>query len=106
MVFCHNINGLFKELKQEHNSSDWQLFIDCSQRSLKAVFLHNRNSKPSIAIAHSVHLMDTYDNIKLLVEAIQYNVHEWNMWRPEGDSYVDGCEGRLYEVLLLLMPLG
>jgi hypothetical protein len=31
MVFRHNINGLFMEMKQEHNTSDRQLFIDLSQ---------------------------------------------------------------------------
>jgi hypothetical protein len=53
MVFCHDTNGLFKELKQEHNSSDWWLFTDSLQQSLTAVLLHNGNSKPSILIALS-----------------------------------------------------
>jgi hypothetical protein len=41
IVFCHDTNGLFNELKQEHNPPDWWVFIDSSQQSLKAVFLHN-----------------------------------------------------------------
>ncbi|GFG40816.1 hypothetical protein Cfor_08064 [Coptotermes formosanus] len=64
--------------KQEYNSSDWWLFIDSLQRSLKAVLLHNRNSKTSIAIAHSVHFKETYNNMKILLEAIQCNVHQGN----------------------------
>jgi hypothetical protein len=76
MVFYHDI---FKELIQEHNSSDWRLFIDSSQRNLKAALLHNGNSKTSSAIARSVHLKDTYDNMKLLLGAIQYSVHQWNI---------------------------
>jgi len=39
--FCHDIDGLFKGLKQEHNPPDWRLFIDSSQRRLKADILHN-----------------------------------------------------------------
>jgi hypothetical protein len=31
MVFYHDFNGLFRILKQEQNSSDWQLFIDSLQ---------------------------------------------------------------------------
>jgi len=79
LVFWHESRGLFKGLKQEHNPSDWRLFIYSSQRSLKAVLLHNGNSKPSIPIAHSVHLKETYDKMKLLLEAIRYNVHQWNV---------------------------
>jgi hypothetical protein len=30
IAFCHDINGLFKGLKQEHNPPDWRLFIDSS----------------------------------------------------------------------------
>jgi hypothetical protein len=61
MVFCHDISGLFKELKQEHNFSDWHIFTNPLQQNLKAVLLHNGNSKPSIAIVHFVHLKETYD---------------------------------------------
>jgi hypothetical protein len=78
MVFCHNINGLFKGLKQEHNLSDWRLFFDSSQRSLKAV-LRKGNSKPYIPTAHSIHLKETYDNMRILLEAMQYNVHQRNI---------------------------
>lgn len=45
MVFCNDVNGLFRELKEEHNAADWRHFIDSSARSL--------NTKPSIPIAHS-----------------------------------------------------
>ena len=79
MVYCHDINGLFRELRQEHIPSDWRLFIDSSQRSLKAVLLHNGNSKPSIPIAHSVHLKETYDNMKLLLDTLSYDRYQWNI---------------------------
>jgi hypothetical protein len=53
MVFCHDIYGFSKGMKQEHKPSDWRLLIDSSQGSLTAVFLHKGNAKPSIPIAHS-----------------------------------------------------
>ena len=86
-VLWHDSSGLFKGLKQQYSPSDWWLFIDSSQRSLKAVLLHNGNSKPSIPIARSVHLKETYDNMKQLLEAIQYNVQQWNIC---GDLKVTG----------------
>ncbi len=58
---------------------DWRLFIDSSHRSLKGVLLHNGNIKPCIPIAHSVHLTETYDNMKILLEAIQYSTYQWNI---------------------------
>lgn len=79
MVYPHNINALFTELRQEHTPADWRLFIDSSQRSLKAVLLHNGNLKPSIPIAHSVHLKETYDNMKLVVLALCYDRYQWNI---------------------------
>jgi hypothetical protein len=56
MVFYHDINGLFKGLKQEHNPTDGRLSIDSSQWIPQAVLLHNGKSKPSIPIVHCAHL--------------------------------------------------
>ena len=38
--------------------------------SRKAVLLHNGNILPSIPIAHSVHLKETYKNKEILMKAI------------------------------------
>lgn len=78
MVFCHDISGLFKVLKQEYNASDWRLFVDFSQRSLKTALVHNGNFKP-IPIAHFAHVKETYYNMKVLPEVVQCNVHLWNI---------------------------
>ena len=76
LCYCTNIPGLFMSLGLPHNSSDWRLFIDSSKRSLKVVLLHNRNKYPSIPIARSVHLKESYDNMELLLEAIKYSEYQ------------------------------
>ncbi len=55
------------------------MFIDSSHRSLKGVLLHNGNIKPCIPIAHSIHLTETYYNMKILLEAVQYSTYQWNI---------------------------
>lgn len=79
LCYCHDIDGLFACLSQVHIPAEWRLFIDSSQRSLKAVLLHNGNLKPCIPIAHSVHLKESYENMNTVLEAIQYNIHQWNI---------------------------
>lgn len=79
LCYCHDINGLFNDLSQVHCPSEWRLFIDSSKRSLKAVLLHNGNSKPSVPIAHSVHMKESYESMKTLLEAISFKTHRWNI---------------------------
>jgi len=79
MIYCQDTNGVFKGMFQEQNPSERRVFIDYSQQSLKDVLLHDENSKSSTLIARSVHLKETYDEMKILVEAIQYNVQQWGI---------------------------
>ena len=79
LCYCNDISGLFESLSQPHEPSEWRLFIDSSKRSLKAVLLHKGNQKPCIPIAHSVHLSETHENMKILLEAINYKTHQWNI---------------------------
>lgn len=74
LCYCHDINrtSTFSSLSQEHVPAEWRLFIDSSQRSLKAVLLHIGNAKPSMPIAHSVYLKESYDNMKTLFELVTY----------------------------------
>ena len=73
LYYCTNIPGLFTSLGLPHNPSDWRLFIDSSKQSLKGVLLHNRNKYPSIPIAHSFNLNESYDNMELFLEATKYS---------------------------------
>ena len=77
LCYCTTIPGLFTSLALPHNPSDWCLFIDSSKWSLKGVLLNNGNKYPSIPIAHSVHLKESYDNMELLLEAIKYSEYQW-----------------------------
>jgi hypothetical protein len=93
-------------LKHQHNPSDLQLFSDSSQRSLKAALLHNGSSKTSNPIAQSVQLKETSVNMKMLLEAMQYNVHRRNVCgNLKAIEMLIGTNGSL-QVLLLLTPLG
>ena len=66
--------------KESYDASDWDLFIDCSKRSLKAVLLHNGNSSASMPITHSVHLKETYENLRIVLEEIKYHKHSWYLY--------------------------
>ena len=73
LVACTDIDGLKKTLNINHNPLDWRLFIALSKLSLKAVLLHNGNTLPSIPVGHSVHNKESYENMKILMDAINYD---------------------------------
>jgi hypothetical protein len=73
LVACTNIDGVIQTLNINHNPLDWRLFRDSSNLSLKAVRLHNDNTLPSIPVGHSVHKKESYENMKILMEAIHYD---------------------------------
>lgn len=77
LVFCNDVNGLMAQLGQNHVAAEWRLFIDSSKSSLKAVLLHNGNELPSLPLAYSANLKETYDVMKLLLEKIKYRDHKW-----------------------------
>jgi len=73
LVACTDIDGLMQTLNINHIPLDWQLFIDSSKLSLKAVLLYNGNTVPSIPVGQSVHNKESYENTKILMEAINYD---------------------------------
>ena len=73
LVACTDIDGLMQTLNINHNSLDQRLFVDSSKLSLKAVLLHNGNTLPSIPVGHSVHKKESYENMKFLMEVINYD---------------------------------
>lgn len=79
VCYCKDINGLFNAIGFQHIPSEWRLFIDSSVRSMKAVLLHNGNKHPSIPVAHSVNKTENYENVKFLLEQIDYTTFKWNI---------------------------
>lgn len=80
LVYCHDIKGLVNEYKTasySYKPDDWRLFIDSSTESLKAVLLHNGNEYAAIPIAHSSTLKESYETFRLLLEKVNYNLHQW-----------------------------
>jgi hypothetical protein len=57
-----------EELKLEHTSGQWRLFIDSSKVSVKAVLLLNGNKFPSIPLVHAVHMKETYKYLEVLLQ--------------------------------------
>jgi len=53
--------------------------IDSSKLSLKAFPLHNGNTLPSIPVGHSVHNKESYENMKILMEDINYDILKWQI---------------------------
>ncbi|EFN69642.1 hypothetical protein EAG_00493, partial [Camponotus floridanus] len=88
MVYCKDVKGLMDEIKPNvYKDEEWRLFIDSSNRSLKAVLLHNTNYYASVPIAHSTTMKEAYDNLKIILQKIQYDKHKWLIC---GDLKVSG----------------
>jgi len=73
LVTCTDIDGLMQTLNINHNPLDWRLYIDSSKLSLSAVHLHSGNTLHSIPGGHSMHNKEPYENMKILMEAINYD---------------------------------
>lgn len=78
-VFCHNIDGLMLAMGIRYSGDDWRLFVDSSKTSLKAVLLHKTNEYPSIPIAYSTEMKETYDTLKQILQDVQYEHHQWRI---------------------------
>jgi hypothetical protein len=76
LVYCCNIPGLMQKFGVEYKVNEWRLFVDSSKRSLKAVLLHNGNNYASLPTGHSVHLQESFDNLKLVLTKIGYTAHD------------------------------
>ena len=65
-------DGLMFMFKVQQIAENWRLFIDSSKSSIKAVLLHNENMYASIPVDHSVHLKETYCNLALIFDKLNY----------------------------------
>jgi hypothetical protein len=65
-----------------------KFFIDASKFILKAVLLHKGNIfLQFVPLAHVANMKQSYENMKLLLEMIQYEKYKWNIC---GDLKVTG----------------
>ena len=68
-----------KSMNIDCETEDLRLFIDSSRYNLKAVLLHNGNELLSITAKHAVSMKETYDNLKKVLLAINYEQHNWQL---------------------------
>ena len=60
LCYCNNVSALFQSIGMIHDQTNWRLFIDSSKESIKDVLLHNGNRYPSVPVAYSTTLKETY----------------------------------------------
>ena len=81
LVACTDIDGLMQTLSINHNPLDCRLCTDSSKLGLKAVLLHNGNTLPSIPVGYSVYNKESYENMNILMEAINYDKFKWQIYK-------------------------
>lgn len=58
----------------EYKIKKWRLFTDHSKASLKAMPLHIGNKYPPVTLAYTTDLIETYVNMKILLNKIKYEI--------------------------------
>ena len=76
LCHCNNISELISLLDGNYVPNDWKLFIDSSKKSIKAVLLHIGHILPSLPIAYSTTMKETYHNLQFMLEKIRYSEHK------------------------------
>lgn len=79
LCYCRDIRGLFTWLGIEYRASEWYLFVDGSKTSIKAVLLHIGSALPSIPVGHSTTLKETYEDLRFMLNRVNYKEHRWNV---------------------------
>ncbi|UYV78509.1 hypothetical protein LAZ67_16001816 [Cordylochernes scorpioides] len=79
LVYCNDVVSLMETLGHEHNTEEWRLFIDSSKVSLNAVLLHNGNKFPSVPIAQTFNMKESYESMKLLLKKVEYDRYSWKI---------------------------
>ncbi|KAJ8677122.1 hypothetical protein QAD02_012909 [Eretmocerus hayati] len=78
-LYCHDVKGLFSELKYEHSPDKWRLFIDSNKTSLKGVLLHNGNEKSPMPVYYGPQVKGCYENVKILLNKVNYEEYRWGI---------------------------
>jgi len=61
----------------QYEPSQWRLFMDSSQSSLKAVLLHDGNHFASLLVAYSSNMKENYTNLAVILLKIRYADNAW-----------------------------
>lgn len=77
LTFCNDVAGLFEILNIEYVHTEWRLFMDASKSGLKGALINKGKILPTIPIAYSRTLKETYETMKLVLEKIKYEQFEW-----------------------------
>ena len=72
LCFCNDITELFEQMEILYDKTNWRLSIDPSKDSIKAVLLYNGNTLPSVLIAYSTTIKESYEHQKTILTSIQY----------------------------------
>jgi hypothetical protein len=78
-VYCNDADGLFGALGQVYNPEEWRIFTDSSKVSLKAVLLHNDNIYSPVPLAYSVHMKESQETMRTLLNCIDYDKFKWKI---------------------------
>ena len=79
LCFCNDIAELSERLEIPYNDTNWRLFIDASNESIKAVLLYNVNTLLFVPITHSATMKNSNKNAKTILASRQYNDHKWHI---------------------------
>ena len=79
LIFCNYVYSVIEALGHQHDPTEWHLFIDYSEVSLKAVHLHNGDRLPSVPLSHACNMKESCGNMQLLLDKIQYEKYIWNI---------------------------
>ena len=70
---------LLNAMDHKYNPDDRRLFIDSSKTSIKGALLHIGNIYPSIPIAFANNMTESYENMKVILNSIQYHRYKWHI---------------------------
>ena len=77
LFYCNDIFELIHTSVGNYDPNDWRLFIDSSKKSIKAVLLDIGNILPSVTIAYSTTMKETFQNLQFMLEEIRNSEHNW-----------------------------
>ena len=77
LCYCNDVSALCQSNGMIHDQTNRRLFIDSSKESIKAVLLHNGSTYPFMPVAYSTSPKETYDNLQLILDKLNYHFHLW-----------------------------